>query len=483
MNRRITIGALLFLSVLLLFLAFVAAFIFFQQKRERQYKVDSLNIHLKAFNDQMHASFPDAHGLSEQQIAHYVSRHANRHQRVTLIRADGTVFFDTAIKDYRRLANHRNRPEIAEALRTGSGYIKERNSTSTNTDYFYCASYYPREGYIIRSAMPYDSTLTKTLQADHSYLLYALIIFLILILILYQFTRRLSNDIVKLNRFAQRAAGNEPIEAEDLIQFSDDELGDTAERIVKLYMRLEKTRRIQVELKGQLTQNVAHELKTPVASIQGYLETILNARNLDDAKREQFLERCYDQCRRLTSLLNDISTLNRLDDGSDLISFEDVDLRELIDAICKESRFRLEERGMTMSLRLPDHLPMYGSRSLLYSIFGNLTDNAIAYAGTGTTITIAGESKDDVWHFLFSDNGVGVSDEHLGRLFERFYRVDKGRSRKLGGTGLGLAIVKNAVLVHGGTISVRNNPAGGLCFEFTLPGKRPLPGREGSSEG
>ena len=117
-----------------------------------------------------------------------------------------------------------------------------------------------------------------------------------------------------------------------------------------------------------------------------------------------------------------------------------------------------------------------GSPSLIYSVFRNLTDNAIAYAGTGTTITLTAqpienideEMKSPKWQFTFSDNGVGVPVEHLPRLFERFYRVDKGRSRKMGGTGLGLAIVKNAVLLLGGTIRVVNNFNGGLRFDFTL---------------
>ena len=109
-----------------------------------------------------------------------------------------------------------------------------------------------------------------------------------------------------------------------------------------------------------------------------------------------------------------------------------------------------------------------GNQSMVYSIFRNLTDNAIAYAGEGTTITIRCREQNDRYHFTFSDNGGGVEKVHLSRLFERFYRVDKGRSRKVGGTGLGLAIVKNAVLLHGGTITASNIPEGGLAFDFSL---------------
>ena len=118
--------------------------------------------------------------------------------------------------------------------------------------------------------------------------------------------------------------------------------------------------------------------------------------------------------------------------------------------------------------QLPEHLVVKGNQSLLYSVFRNLTDNAIAYAGDGTTINLTAEEVGDEWHFAFSDNGVGVPAEHLPRIFERFYRVDKGRSRKMGGTGLGLAIVKNAVLLHGGKISVHNRPTGGLEFNFYI---------------
>ena len=105
---------------------------------------------------------------------------------------------------------------------------------------------------------------------------------------------------------------------------------------------------------------------------------------------------------------------------------------------------------------------------MIYSIFRNLTDNAIAHAGNNTTVTISAKKENNKWLFTFSDNGTGVESKHLARLFERFYRVDKGRSRKLGGTGLGLAIVKNAVLLHGGSIKALNNPDGGLRFEFDL---------------
>lgn len=225
----------------------------------------------------------------------------------------------------------------------------------------------------------------------------------------------------------------------------------------------------QVRLKRQLTQNIAHELKTPVSSIQGYLETIVSNENLPREKMEVFLERCYAQSNRLTRLLRDISVLTRMDEAANMIDMEKVDISVLVATIVNEVALELEEKHITVVNTLRPRIQLRGNYSLLYSIFRNLMDNAIAYAGTHIRINISCFREDEnFYYFSFADTGVGVAPEHLNRLFERFYRVDKGRSRKLGGTGLGLAIVKNAVLIHGGTISAKNNQGGGLEFVFTL---------------
>ena len=225
----------------------------------------------------------------------------------------------------------------------------------------------------------------------------------------------------------------------------------------------------QARLKKQLTQNIAHELKTPVSSIQGYLETIVNNPELPREKIDAFLMRSYAQSNRLTHLLSDISLLTRMEEAPNMTEKESVNLPMLAQSIINEVSLQLEEKQIEVQNFLPEDLYIKGNPSLLYSIFRNLTDNAIAYGGTGFSITIrCFRQGEKFYYFSFADTGVGVSPEHLGRLFERFYRVDKGRSRKLGGTGLGLAIVKNAVLLHGGSIFAKNNPGGGLEFIFTL---------------
>ncbi len=224
----------------------------------------------------------------------------------------------------------------------------------------------------------------------------------------------------------------------------------------------------QNEMRRQLTQNIAHELKTPVASILGYTDTIIDNPDIEEKTKLQFIRRANAQARRLTALLQDISTLNRMDFASELLTMERVDVSTLVADIIEETRHSVETKNMTLCNYLPEDISIKGNWSLLYSIFRNLIDNAICYAGEGTTVEISAEESDTCWAFTLRDNGAGVSEEHLPRIFERFYRVDKGRSRQMGGTGLGLAIVKNAVLQHGGQICAKTADGGGLQFDFTL---------------
>lgn len=225
----------------------------------------------------------------------------------------------------------------------------------------------------------------------------------------------------------------------------------------------------QNRLKRQLTQNIAHELKTPVSSIQGYLETIVNNANIPEDKIKLFLERSYAQSNRLSRLLRDISVLTRMDEASDMMEMERVDISQTVANIINEVNMDIETKHILVVNSLPPNICIRGNYSLIYSIFRNLMDNAIAYAGNNIHIVINCFREDEYfYYFSFADTGIGVAPEHLNRLFERFYRIDKGRSRKLGGTGLGLAIVKNAVIIHGGNISAKNNAGGGLEFVFTL---------------
>ena len=222
------------------------------------------------------------------------------------------------------------------------------------------------------------------------------------------------------------------------------------------------------KIRRELTNNIAHELKTPVASILGYTETILDHPDMDNDTQRQFIERTQSQAHRLTSLLQDLSTLNRMDYAADNITIERVEVSHIVSEIIQETALAVSSRQMTVNNFLPEDIIIKGNHSLIYSIFRNLMDNAINYAGNGTTVEINAHEENRRWQFTFADNGTGIAEQHLPRIFERFYRIDKSRSRLLGGTGLGLAIVKNAVILHGGTIQAQPATGGGLCFNFSL---------------
>ena len=294
---------------------------------------------------------------------------------------------------------------------------------------------------------------------------------------LYLSTHRISRHIGYLREFAVKAEQGEALDHELERRLPDDELGDISHTIIMLYWKLRHSEEEKVRIKRQLTQNAAHELKTPAASIHGYLESILDNPDMPEDKKKHFLERCYAQSERMNKLLFDMSTLTKLDEMDNNISkpnyeYRHVNVLQIMQNALDDTALQLQEKGITPSLNVPQHIEVQGDASLIYSIFRNLIDNAIAYATGATCLKIACSEVENegrhFYEFTISDNGQGIEPQHLDHIFERFYRVDKGRSRKLGGTGLGLAIVKNAVAVHGGTTTAQLTPGGGLTIRFTL---------------
>lgn len=232
--------------------------------------------------------------------------------------------------------------------------------------------------------------------------------------------------------------------------------------------RLEKRRL----MKQQLTSNIAHELKTPLASVKGYLETMIENWPVQEEKQKYFLEKAFMQSERLTHLINDVSLLNNIEDAGDLFKFKPADLKNIIDEVYENFASRMHERDIVFISNVPEGVILNGNDSLLFSVFQNFVENSINYGGKGITIKISKYHEDEnYYYFSYSDNGDGIPEEHLPRIFERFYRVDHGRTREMGGTGLGLAIVKNAIQLHKGEISVRNRPEGGTEFLFSLAKK------------
>lgn len=238
--------------------------------------------------------------------------------------------------------------------------------------------------------------------------------------------------------------------------------------IIAYFIHKRKLHQAREQQRQILTENISHELKTPVASIRGALETILMHPDMSETQRRQFLERAYHQAGRLSNLVEDISTINKLDEHSTFYNRLEVDIYTIVDNVVADLSLRASQLGACITHDVPKHLIISGNYTLLYSIFHNIVDNALNYV-ENAQIHIQCTNQDPA-HIYFSivDNGPGVNAEALPHLFERFYRVDKGRSRKAGGTGLGLSIVKHAVLFHEGTISAQNRIEGGLEFQFSL---------------
>jgi two-component system OmpR family sensor kinase/two-component system phosphate regulon sensor histidine kinase PhoR len=225
-------------------------------------------------------------------------------------------------------------------------------------------------------------------------------------------------------------------------------------------------------LKQQLTSNIAHELKTPLASIKGYIETLMNNPEIDKEKQKYFIERAHAQSERLNLLLNDISLLNNIEDAGELFEIKPVNIKNIVSDVIENLESRLSEKKIKCKLNIEDEIIVNGNDSLLSSVFQNLIENSVNYAGENIKIEITNYMEDKKFHyFSYFDTGVGIPEEHLKRIFERFYRVDSGRTREMGGTGLGLSIVKNAILLHKGKISARNKPKGGIEFLFSLAKK------------
>lgn len=222
-------------------------------------------------------------------------------------------------------------------------------------------------------------------------------------------------------------------------------------------------------LKHDMTNSIAHELRTPVTCARGYLETILN-QPLPEEKQRYFIERTYNQMIRLSQLISDVSMITKLEEASDLYALQEITPYSVVEEVKAALEIKLQEAQMTICNQIPEQTTVEANHSLLYAIFANLTENSIRYAGTGSTIEIKQTMEDErYYYFTFADNGPGIADkESLTKIFDRFYRIDGGRSREMGGSGLGLSIVRNAIRFHGGEISAKNRPTGGLEFFFSL---------------
>lgn len=333
----------------------------------------------------------------------------------------------------------------------------------------------------VRTAMPYSDNVHDAIDVDTTVWLVIIGCLLTTLLVTYYFTSILSRNVVLLKDFAYRATTGGRFTGED--KFPRNELGEISREIIKLYRErlkamelIKKERKIainaieeKVKITRQLTNNINHEIKTPVGIIRGYLESIIADPEMDTATRNHFLDRMLMNVERLTDLLNDVSTMTRLENGADMIAVEKIDMHDLVYQIESDLPANNLSGNLEFSFDIPFECNVSGNNNLIQGMICGLIRNAALHSG-GTEIGLRMISENKRFYvFSFYDNGNGVSSEHIPHLFERFYRVDTGRSRKMGGTGLGLPIVKSTIISLGGTISVHNRSTGGLEFIFTLP--------------
>jgi len=225
--------------------------------------------------------------------------------------------------------------------------------------------------------------------------------------------------------------------------------------------RVEKTRR-------DFIANVSHELRTPLTSIQGYTETLLETDGLTEPTRD-FLEIIRKNAARMARLTEDLLVLARVESGERSFKYEMVSPQELLQDVAQTFREIAEAHGVEMSVINTANSSVFVDRDAIHQVFANLVENALKYGESGKRILLGANETDEGVQFFVRDFGEGISSEHLPRLFERFYRVDKARSRESGGTGLGLAIVKHVVRAHGGSIKAESELNHGATFYFSLP--------------
>lgn len=410
MMKQTRLTQRIFLLATILASLFTLFFGIYEYRREHAFRVDILHSQLQLNNYR------------------YEVGHGDPGIRVTVIDTLGNVLSDTEEDDVRQMSNHLQREEIQEALHNGSGYAIKRATSLTATDrgdnsrYFYSATRFGSR--IVRSSVPYSAELTSSLEHDYTFLYYTVSILALIATAMY------------------------------------------------LRRRYEHSEQEKQRIKRQLTENAAHELKTPAATIEGYLETLVTHPAMPEPKRQEFLQRCHVQSRRMSQLLADMNTLSRLDEAQELPTSNttntSLDLVGILRQIEDETEQQFREQHMRLQINVPASLPMQGDPSLLYSLVRNIFGNALAYATGATYFRVQAQVAGDRYRLTFADNGQGVPLEHLPHIFERFYRIDKGRSRRLGGTGLGLAIVKNIALQYGGSATASVTPGGGLTVEIEL---------------
>ncbi|MBP5692949.1 MAG: hypothetical protein J6W86_04490 [Bacteroidales bacterium] len=391
----------------------------------------------------------------------------------TLVDTLGEVLYDSRQKDISVPDNVLSATEIANALSSGEGSALRSSVGEPDAEYLYYAKRVGNR--IIRSYSKFEINRPAQVEKDNTYFILIAILLIALIATFVYVLRRLSKPLSTYSELvgAIKDNGNKLGE----IKFGNDELGNVGREIASTFSQLEQAKKF----KQQLSHNIAHELKTPLTGVRAYLETIINSEDMTAEQMRKFVGKAYSQTIRLSDLVDAVSTINKLDESSELgksdeglYKIEEVNIKNCLDDILEEIGYKLEKNNITFTPRVSSRLKINGNYNLIYSLFKNLIDNSIEHGGPGIQISLVGGIEQPSGeggykiNFSYTDTGKGVPAEALDRIFERFYRVEEGRTRRTGGSGLGLSIVKNAVSFHKGTITASEREGGGIVFKFSL---------------
>lgn len=359
--------------------------------------------------------------------------------RVTWIGADGSVLYDNNA-DVGVMDNHLDRPEVEAALKDGTGQNVRKSSTLNMSTFYYAVRL--KDGSVLRVAREAKNILSVFERALPSIAAIMIVMILFCVLLARFFTQNLLHPIEEM------AVNIE---------------GYTAQPVYKELVPFANTIRAQHEnilkaakMRQDFTANVSHELKTPLTAISGYAELMENG-IIQGEEVRHFAGEIRKNATRLLALITDIIRLSELDNMETERNFETLDLYEIAESCVENLRFHAEKHNVTLILYGSSTM-VRGSREMLGELVTNLCDNAIRYNNQKGWVTVTVEQKDGRCQLVVRDNGIGIPKEHQERIFERFYRVDKSRSKRTGGTGLGLAIVKHIVAIHDASIKLESEP-------------------------
>lgn len=378
----------------------------------------------------------------------------NDDKRITLIAPDGRVLADSA-EEASLLSNHADRKEIAQALKEGSGSSVRYSDTLMKKTIYYAQRM--SDGNVLRISTLENSAAAVFLD----FMPYILAVFAISLAISFLLSKRVSRSIIN------------PINSLDL---ENPDNNKTYEELTPLLGKIssqKKTIDAQIaqqekneQFRREFTTNVSHELKTPLTSISGFAE-IMKGGDTPPEITADFSKSIYDEAQRLISLVNDIIKISEFDEKSIRYEEENIDLRE----ICQEALNRLapsaEKKRVSINLT-GKCAQIYGVRSIIEEMIFNLCDNAIKYNKVGGSVDINIDSGKDIVSVTVKDTGIGIPDASHSRVFERFYRVDKGRSKVVGGTGLGLSIVKHGAMYHNAEINLESKEGEGTSITIVF---------------